>query len=113
MLTLHSFNRANWVKSKGQKYKANCMIITQVDDDSPQFSQIKDIYIVDSKILFGVIIFNTVSFCRHFHAYEVAETSLCNIVNIEELEFPYTEILRQSESKHFVVIRYHITGTVV
>ena len=58
------------------------------------------------QILFGVIIFNTVSFCGHFHAYEVAETSLHNIVNIEELEFPYTEILRQSESKHFVVIRY-------
>ena len=49
----------------------------------------------------------------HFHAYEVAKTLLHNIVNIEELEFLYTEILRQSESKHFVVIRYHITGTVV
>ena len=89
------------------------MIITQVDDDSPQFSQIKDIFIVDSRILFGVIIFNTVSFCRHFHAYEVTETSLHNIVHIEELEFPYTEILRHCDSKLFVVVKYHITGTVV
>ena len=69
--------------------------------------------VFQNPVTFGVIIFNTVSFCRHFHAYEVAETSLHNIVNIEELEFPYTEILRPSESKHFVVIRYHITGTVV
>ena len=89
------------------------MVITQVDDDSPQFSQIKDIFIVDGKISFGVITFNTLSFCRHFHAYEVAETSLHNIINIEELVFPYTEILRHCNSKLFVVVRYHITGTVV
>ena len=72
ILTLHSFNRANWVKSKGQKYKANCMIITQVDDDSPQFSQIKDIYIVDSKILFVTGFWKT----NHFVTFEIINNSV-------------------------------------
>ena len=89
------------------------MIITEVKDDYPQFSQITDIFITDNKILFKVRIFNTLSFCRHFHAYEVTETSQHNIVHIDKLEFPYTEILRHCNSKCFVVVRYHIAGTVV
>ena len=89
------------------------MIITQVDDEYPQFSQIDQIFIADNKILFGVSIFNTVSFHRHFHAYEVKETSQHTIVYVNELEFPYTETLRHCNSKLFVVVRYHIAGIVV
>jgi len=100
-----SFNRANWIKSKGQKYKTNCMIIIQVHDENPEFSQIDQIFIADNKILFAVSTFNTVTFCRHFHAYEVKQTLQHNIVCIDELEFPYTETLRHCNSKFFVVVR--------
>ena len=89
------------------------MIITEIDDEYPQFAQIKDIFIADTKITFEVNIFNTLSFCRHFHAYELRETSQQKLFYIDNLEFAYTEILRHCNSKLFVVVRYHIAGTIV
>lgn len=89
------------------------MIITEINDEYPQFSQIEDIFIADNNVLFKIIKFNTISFCRHFHAYEIAVTSQHSIFHIDKLEFPYTEILRHCNSKFFVVVRYHIAGTVV
>jgi len=55
----------------------------------------------------------TVTYCRHFHAYEVKKTSQCSLVNLEELEHPYTEVIHCVGSKHYVTLRYHISGNVM
>ena len=104
------FCRANWVKLNGQKYKNSCVMMTEVEDESPVFCQIKQISIVDTKILLEVTKFITVQFCMHFHAYEIKETSECCIIDIDDLKYPYTEVLRCCDSKLLVVVRYHISG---
>ena len=84
--------------------------MTEVEDESPVFCQIKQILLVDTKILFEVTHFITVQFYRYFHAYEIKETSECSIIDIDDLKYPYTEVLRHCDSKLLVVVRYHISG---
>ena len=106
------FNRPNWIKMMGQKYKPCCIIIMEVDDDYPKFAQIQHIFVANNKILFEVSVFDTISFCTHFHAYEVKKTSTKQIVYTNELSFLYTETLRHHDHKHYVVVRHHIVGIV-
>lgn len=106
------FNRPNWIKMAGQKYKPCCIIIVEVDDDYPKFSQIQHIFVANDNILFEVSVFDTISFSTHFHAYEVNETSTKRLVYANELYFPYTEILRHQDHKHYVVVRHHIVGII-
>lgn len=96
----------------GQKYKPSCIIITEVDNDYPKFAQIQHIFVANDKILFEVSVFDTISFCTHFHAYEVEETSRKQTVYINELSFLYTETLRHCDHKYYVVVRHHIVGIV-
>ena len=84
--------------------------MTEVEDESPVFCQIKQILIVDTKILLEVTKFITVQFCMHFHAYEIKETSECCTIDIDDLKYPYTEVLRCCDSKLLVVVRHHVSG---
>lgn len=89
--------RANWVKRSGQIYKSKCILMTEVEDEHPVFCQIKQILIVDTKVLLDIKKFVTVQFCRHFHAYEIKETSEHSIMDLDDLQYPYTEVLRQCD----------------
>ncbi|XP_065893395.1 uncharacterized protein [Dysidea avara] len=105
--------RAKWIKLAGQKYQTSHLIMMEAaDGEYPKFAKIENIYISNSKILLDSTTYETISYCNHYHSYEVKETSISLLVDIEKLPYVYTEILQTQNSKHFVIVRYHIAESV-
>ena len=113
LLLAHILCRAKWIKLAGQKYQTSHLIMMEAaDGEYPKFAKIENIYISNSKILLDSTTYETISYCNHYHSYEVKETSISLLVDIEKLPYVYTEILQTQNSKHFVIVRYHIAESV-
>jgi len=91
---------------------SSCIIITEIDDDLPKFATIKNIFLVNSKIILDVIAFRTLSFCLHYHAYEVKQTTQSHTILLNKLPCIHTEILRCIGHKQYIVLRHHLVGIV-
>lgn len=96
----------------GQKYKPGCMTLIGIDDEYPSFAEILNIYIADSKIYFEVITYMTISFNKHFNAYEVERTTRKELIYNDNLLIPYTEIIKCCNHKNFVMLRHYVPGIV-
>jgi len=104
--------RANWIRFAGQKYHESYAIMIEADDgEYPKFAKIENIFVSNNKILLSSTTYETLSFCTHYHSYEVKETSISQLVDIEKLPYVYTEIIQTHNHKQFITIRYHITET--
>ena len=96
----------------GQKYKPGCIILTGIDDEYPSFAEIQNIYIADSKIYFEIIPYMTISFNKHFNAYEVERTARKELVCNDDLLIPYTETIKCYNQKKIVMLRHFVPGIV-
>ena len=56
-------------------YRAQTVIITDVNDDGLQFGQISAVYFVDDKIYFKYVPFQTIGFNLHYFAHTVLENA--------------------------------------
>ena len=92
---------------------AGCIVIRPAIDEDPQFYKIRDIFIVEHNVVLYVGNLVTVTYCRHFHAYEVENTSQCSVVYLEELEHPYIEVIHCVSSKQYVTLKYHLSGNIL
>lgn len=104
--------RANWLKIHGQLYKPSCAVVIGGNDaEYPQFGKVKAIYIVDSKGILEVKQYKNISFCNHYHAYQVEDTSSLSLVSVTDLVVPYPELVRTIDSAQYIVIKHHICNT--
>ena len=57
------------------EFKPNCMVISEWDDEGPQFAQLKHIMIVGSNLYFLANLWEISFYNRHRHAYAVTESN--------------------------------------
>ena len=103
----------------GQVYKQPCTLIIGVDDDYPVFGEVNSILVTSTTdIAFQVTVYETVDYVHHFHAYLVRNTAEKKVVSLHSLVdhiplhiMPITFSV-DSFTKHVVVLKYHICGTI-
>ena len=108
--------RTRWIKTNGQLYKPLNAVVTGIDEDSdPQFGVIQNIYIADCKTLLEVTQYETITFLRHYHGYEVEPLpGQISVIDIDSL-VSHTPLLvyhLSHISKYVVVLKYHICNTI-
>ena len=115
----HSFInifRLTWVKIHGTKYTRGCIVVSKVEDDVPQFSQIVDILLDENGVYFFVL--NKLPpphYCEHYHAFAVDHCTSQNICLIKQHEladyhsycFHQTFDVSQ-RSQHFIVLKHYV-----
>ena len=66
--------RVRWVKDCGIRYEKGVCVVVGINTDDyeqPTFAEIKNVYVVDSKVLLEVNILKFVEYNEHFHAFTV------------------------------------------
>ena len=62
----------HWAEVDGVLYKKKCALVTGVGVEHPEFAQLEEIYVVNSKkVLFDLQPLETVNFNEHFHSFVV------------------------------------------
>jgi len=102
--------RANWIKYMGHKYTTACVLLLGIDKDLPHFGEIKNIYVVENRIMLEVYLHTTICYEDHFHAYEVRKTTRQQIIRMDDLHILYTDVTRKRNHKLYTMLHYHIVG---
>ncbi|XP_066595409.1 uncharacterized protein [Prorops nasuta] len=75
-----------WISIFGTKHKVGMAVVIDTDDIVLTFGKIKYIMVTERhKIYFVIVQMHTKSFITHYHAYEVVETSVWQVVAQEHL----------------------------
>ena len=75
ILILFLENNAAWIELGGTLYKRGVFVVTS-SELLPQFSQIVDIVVTErSQCFFICEEYETICFCKHYHAYELSESN--------------------------------------
>ena len=99
------------MKVDGVTYRSPAAIIIDVKDDYPVFVKIEDVFVIEDKPVAYGLQYDTVSFCRHSHAYIVSCSSTRHVVDLLHLFHHTPYFIRYIKRKFMVVPKYHICGT--
>lgn len=111
VLKINAFSVA-WVELGGTMYKCGAFVVTS-SELLPQFSQIVDIVVTErSQCVFIREEYETNCFCKHFHAYEIAENNTCthelHVIQQSSL-VDFHPLSRHSVSNSFYIcMKYHV-----
>lgn len=96
--------RSKWVRIKGTKYtKHSCVV--KYDELHPLFGIIEDIVLLNGPILILEQL-ETVSYCKHFHAYEVKKTPVKRQDSLAD--FHQLGIYQTHDSRNLIPLKYYV-----
>lgn len=112
----HKYFRPKWVSIHGIKFKVGCVLwIGQDKEEMPRFVTLKKICIVKRKlkrIWFITIKLRIVMFNRNFNAYEMSNAAEIQIIQQQELPYPFPLHLIyfsvEGHTKMFVCPKYQL-----
>jgi len=68
--------------------------VIDIQNEYPKFAMIENISVANYHNILEIQFYKTISYHKHYHAYQVTETSSKAVINIKDLKSIYTEILR-------------------
>ena len=108
MSKINAFSVA-WVELGGTIYKCGAFVVTS-SELLPQFSQIVDIVVTERSLCFFICKkYETICFCKHYHAYEMVENNTCTHVIQQSSLVDFHPLSRHSVSNSFYIcMKYHV-----
>ena len=99
-----------WVELGGTTYKRGAFVVTG-SELLPQFSKVVDIVVTArSQCFFICEQYETICFCKHYHAYEVFESNPRELNAIQQSSLvDFHPLLQHSVSNSFYIcMKYHV-----
>jgi len=94
----------------GHKYTTACVLLLGIEKDLPDFCEIKNIYVVENRIMLEVYLYTTICYEDHFHAYEVRKTIRQQIISMDDLHILHTDVTRIRNHKLYTMLHHLIVG---
>ena len=87
-----------WLKIQSSTYKLGMFVLLERHDMSPKFGQVKDIvHIQECKRLFFIVdVYEGYSFCTHYNAFCVRNTTSVRVIDIHSLQDHHSFLVRKS-----------------
>lgn len=79
----------DWVRVKGTLYKPGMVLITNVNDSGPVFSEISEIIVQDEVVIFMYRYFLNCGFNQHYHAYAVQYSDKWSCISHDNIYDPF------------------------
>lgn len=79
----------SWITCFGTEYRPGLLVCSDIEEDLPVFSQIKDIVAFNGEYFLLPENFETLSFAEHFHSFHVMQGNGDNVsmLKVNELRF--------------------------
>lgn len=94
----------------GHKYTTACVLLLGIEKDLPDICEIKNIYVVENRIMLEVYLYTTICYEDHFHAYEVRKTIRQQIISMDDLHILHTDVTRKRNHKLYTMLHHLIVG---
>lgn len=99
---------ARSVTLNGTTYKKSQVLLHDVLEDEPQFSEILQIYEAPTKTIFIMRDLITVSFSQHYHAYTVSPTTNITVRTYDQFIDYHPLHISKVHGSWFIVLKYHV-----
>ena len=103
------------MKKDNVLYKTPSAVVLGVEEDYPQFGDLKKIFVVDQQAFLYVRKMKTTSFNEHHHAYVLEASTEYRAVPVEDLYSPFPLHVRilyiDGSPTKVVVPKFHIVET--
>lgn len=102
--------RTSELKIYGTTYRPKCTILLECNDENlPQFSEIKEIFVHGNSKLLLFSVFRTDAYDYSLNAYHVVNhvPSLYNVLEINEMIFPHPLLSFSIMNKKYIVLLNH------
>ena len=108
MLTEQHLTIIKHVKVNGTLYQVNDIVILGFENDSYVFGLVEQVFFIHGSPLLLCLQLHNLAFDQHYHAYEVEETDIYQLVEVSKL-FDFHPLGRYLvSSKFFVPLRYFV-----
>lgn len=105
-----SCNRPSWIALNGFKYcVCDYLFVDWREDDLPVFGQIKEILVVNHKvILFKVVLYETLGVDRHYHSFVLQCENTCLLYSFSELKDYQPMRAHMLNTKLYLTLHRHV-----